>query len=240
MELHARRTTAGPGFELRPATITREWMDATLMRFAYHCLPLSIANQAGWVVTCPLAFTATWDGKGVDFAADDPAEAARWAPFIGERAGLGIVSFRLPYAFTSDPALALLLRGPTNWVLPGAFPLDGYVATGEGEARPTMDWKLAEAGRPVRFERDMPIGLLVPIPADLLEDAVPRIVPIEAVPEVEGPYRRWAESRRSFLDDPIRKDGDWQKDYFHGKTLDGERASGHKTRLSLRAFTPEP
>ena len=34
--------------ELRPAPLERDWMDASGERFAYRCLPLSIANAYGW------------------------------------------------------------------------------------------------------------------------------------------------------------------------------------------------
>lgn len=42
------------GLPLTPAPIDRDWMDATPDRFAYRCLPLVIANQAGWVIPSAL------------------------------------------------------------------------------------------------------------------------------------------------------------------------------------------
>ena len=48
--------------EIVPAERWREWMNATSNRFANRCLPLLMANQAGWVLINPAAFTATWDG----------------------------------------------------------------------------------------------------------------------------------------------------------------------------------
>ena len=35
---------------LEPAPIARDWMDAAPQRHPYRCLPLVIANQAGWVL----------------------------------------------------------------------------------------------------------------------------------------------------------------------------------------------
>jgi hypothetical protein len=48
---------------LTTAPINRPWMDETPQRFAYRCLPLSMANQAGWFVGCPASFVATWNGS---------------------------------------------------------------------------------------------------------------------------------------------------------------------------------
>ena len=43
-----------------PARAERDWMDATDDRFAYRCIPLSIANASGWELLCPIAFEALW------------------------------------------------------------------------------------------------------------------------------------------------------------------------------------
>src|SRR6187397_394325 len=47
---------------LTTAPVDRDWMDASPQRFAYRCLPLAIANQAGWWLPSPATFTAWWDG----------------------------------------------------------------------------------------------------------------------------------------------------------------------------------
>ena len=39
---------------IRTADRKREWMDDTQDRFAYRCLPLSVANQTGWEVLSPV------------------------------------------------------------------------------------------------------------------------------------------------------------------------------------------
>lgn len=241
MELHAARyaNLGSPGFDLVPAEIGRQWMDETVSRFAYRCLPLSMANQAGWAITCPLDFEAVWDGTAVEFQADDPADAARWAGFIGERYDRGVVSFRIPYTFRTDPGYGLLVRGPTNLAVPGAHPLDLYLDTGVAEAGFAMDWKLAAPGKPVRFRKGAPICQLLPYPTALLEALAPRIVPLTANQDLYESFKRWSAGRTDFLKDPTRTDADWQKDYFQGKTMAGDRVHGHKTRLHLGDFTPE-
>jgi len=48
--------------ELEPAPADRDWMDQTHQRYAYRCLPLVIANQAGWIIRNPLDFSVRWNG----------------------------------------------------------------------------------------------------------------------------------------------------------------------------------
>src|SRR5262249_47539921 len=47
---------------LSTAPVDRAWMDASHQRAPYRCLPLVIANQAGWFLPCPASFTVYWDG----------------------------------------------------------------------------------------------------------------------------------------------------------------------------------
>lgn len=49
------------GMPIEPAPVERDWMEEQ-NRFAYRCLPLNIANQCGWVIRNPTAFTAHWNG----------------------------------------------------------------------------------------------------------------------------------------------------------------------------------
>ena len=52
----------GTGWDWCWADWQRDWMDATPSRFAYRCLPLTIANQTGFWIKNPVGFTATWRG----------------------------------------------------------------------------------------------------------------------------------------------------------------------------------
>src|SRR5262245_21841832 len=45
---------------LVPASRERAWMEATDRRFANRCLPLLIANQAGWFIICHQTLRAVW------------------------------------------------------------------------------------------------------------------------------------------------------------------------------------
>ena len=63
-----------------PARSDRPWMDATDDRFAYRCLPLSIANAMGWEILLPTTISATWNGgngnEDISVTVADPSYAA--------------------------------------------------------------------------------------------------------------------------------------------------------------------
>lgn len=60
--LVALHGAGGPSVSIEPAPRWRDWMNSTQQRWANRCLPLLIANEAGWVLLNESAFEARWDG----------------------------------------------------------------------------------------------------------------------------------------------------------------------------------
>ena len=101
--------------KLQTAQRTRQWMQDTVDRFAYRCLPVSIANQIGWDVLCPVAFTAKWNGrpglKNINLKFHGES-----SPLIGSHFGDGVLTFTLGYLFRTTKSHNL-------WVKRGIHPL---------------------------------------------------------------------------------------------------------------------
>ena len=237
--------TGPPPAALVPAPSMRAWIEATDDRFARRCLPLMMACQAGWFLLNSHSFRATWDGG-------DGLEALRLEYLSGEppypalsHFGYGILTFHVPYLFRTPPGWNLLARGPANWPKDGAFALEGLIETDWATATFTMNWKLTAVGRPVTFEAGEPFCMVVPQRRGELERFRPRVLDLEADPEVARGYAAWGESRERFLAElevpgsEAVKQG-WQKDYFRGTAPDGTAAPAHQTKLPLReADDPE-
>ncbi len=62
LKLIAYRTFDYNCQKLVPAARTREWMDKTPGSFAYHCLPLVMANSLGWFIINDIPCEMEWDG----------------------------------------------------------------------------------------------------------------------------------------------------------------------------------
>jgi hypothetical protein len=251
---------------LSTAPVDRAWMDAAHQRAPYRCLPLVIANQAGWLLASPLAFTAYWDGGphkenvqilfdplpgAADIAglftpivvsADLPNPAVTSDSRVSSHFGNGILTFSIPYLFRTPHGVNLWVKGPTNLIKDGVQPLEGVVETDWLSATFTMNWKFTRPGHSVRFERGEPMCMIVPIPRGLAEQLEPVYVPVDANPELAHDYREWDRTRASFNIDleMLRTDAvrrGWQRDYMKGQTIHGKRTEEHQTRLQLREFT---
>lgn len=210
---------------IRSAPLERDWMDGSPDRFAYRCLPLTIANQAGWLIENPVTFRVVWDGtvyqQGLQIrfgedpqvnptagsvftvAAGVPAPnvqgASRRDARISSHFGCGIVTFSLPYLFRTPPSVNLWVKGPTNYIKDGAQALEGIVETDWNPATFTMNWKLTRSNYPVRFERGEPIAMIVPVPRGFAEGMQPVRAPLSAEPELREQYLEWRRSRDEFL-----------------------------------------
>jgi hypothetical protein len=242
-ELRAYDVGDSRDMALLPGGVARKWMDSTGDRFAYRCLPMLIANQAGWVITCPVSFTATWNGGqrlsdvSLDFAGLDPD------PRILSHFGSGIVTFRIPYLFRTPERVALWVRGPANAPKDGASPLEGIVETDWSVATFTMNWKLTRPKARISFAKGEPFCMVTPISVELLERMMPMNVPGSEDPRTLAAYQAWSAQRAEFNDGLARHQAEmverrWQKDYFLGNEEARERtASEHRTKLDLRKFS---
>ena len=233
--------TDGTGWDWCWADYQRDWMDATPYRFAYRCLPLTIANQIGWWIKNPVGFTAVWDGRGepgsISFRFDQAGDV--WGPFINSQFGQGIITWNTPFLFRTKPrGSRLLVNGPANYFKENAHPLTAVIESDWMRMSFTMNWRIMVPGRPTRFEFGEPLFQAIPIPVNhgaSLEKAVVTYQKLDDDPEVAQAYREWSESRRQFHEQKavgdVQPDG-WQKDYFHGRDLQGRKAnSDHMTKV---------
>lgn len=240
-----------------PAEGTRTWMDATPARAAYRCLPLTMANQAGWHCLNTHAVEVVWNGSDgasgltIRFLDETPE-----TPYVLSSFGSGVVTWHIPFLFVTPSGFNLLARGPANMPKDGVQALEGLVETDWSPASFTMNWKLTRPNHPVRFERDEPICLIVPQPRNALEGFEPFVLPLSENPDLESRHSEWAKRRVKFFaevqarfaEDPAGTAANppWQKEYMRGTIPnDAPRFAHHQTSLKLGKFRdvttiPEP
>jgi hypothetical protein len=240
-ELIAYRLPGHARMPIGPASGRRVWMDSTGDRFAYRCLPLKVANEAGWVIESTHTVLATWDGgparKSLEVTClrgDPPCPAV-------SHFGHGILTWTVPFLFRTSPGYNLLMRGPANWPKDGVTALEGLIETDWTAATATMNWKLTRPGLTVRFDVGDPVAMVVPVRRGELETVVPRIADLSEDADYSARHEAWSRDRMQFLADLPERTGPpselWQKHYMHGREPDGTLASEHQRKLELRPFT---
>jgi hypothetical protein len=230
------------GFELVPASPNRDWMNSTTARYANRCLPLLMANQAGWLLLNNATVHARWAGadnpSSIEFHYECPEAAERPKSLFG----YGIITWNVPFLFRTPPGFDLLVRGPANRAKDGIASLEGLVETDWTSSTFTINWKFTRPHVWVTFEEGEPLCMLVPQRRGNLDEFDPSIVPIDTAADVQASFTAWCESRNKFRQEALKPDSpaaqvQWQKHYFQGKIVDGSRVPQHQTRMHLRAFT---
>lgn len=221
---------------VEPAPLTRQWMDETDKRFAYRCLPLVIANQAGWIITgCPGVIVRWNGGAKVEDLVVESLEGEE-NPAAVSHFGHGIVTWRLPLIFRTSPGFNLLVRGIPNLWKDGAIALEGIIETDWSVMTFTMNWRLTRPGE-ARFETTDPLCFIVPQRRGELESFATSVHPIEANTDLDWAYNTWAEDRRHFI--ATSSHPEWKGYYLRGTSPTGHTAPEHQLRLQLSPFGTE-
>ncbi len=185
---------------IQPGASQRDWMDATDQRFAYRCLPLSIANASGWEILAPAGFEARWDGgNGKEairiVATEDPERVARFAV---SHFGHGVLTMHPGYLFRTSPGWALSARGTPNRGKADIMALEGLVETDWLAFPFTMNWRFLRPAT-IRFEKGEPFCFIAPVPHAVLDRIEPEWKPLSTDPELAAAYATQGQSRKDFI-----------------------------------------
>ena len=228
-----------------PGTARRAWMDRTDRHFAYRCLPLSMANESGWVLASNCDVTIHWSGgpRQENLSIDVHTADGPVRPF--SHFGHGVCTWSIPYVFRTSPGFDLHVGGPPNWPKDGVYALSAVVETDWLPATFTMNWVVTRPHHPIQFTRGEPICMIAPVRRADLEQVRPSVADPESSRPLLEKYQEWHNSRADFINGlwegaPESASG-WQQDYYRGRYLDGTRAPEHRTRVRLRPFRrPDP
>jgi hypothetical protein len=221
-------------------------MDDAKHRWPNRCLPLLVANEAGWVLRNPIAFRATWNGEEspagieIDYLDNEP----RPVPVVSHF-GFGVLTWSIPFIFRTSPGYNLLARGPANWPKDGIWPLEGLVETDWAHVNFTMNWKFTRTGASVLFDEGDPFCMIVPQRRGELEAFRTEVRDVATDPETKTEFDRFAAIRedmqkKKFLaqysDEYASYRTDWERHYYKGLTPSGRGFAAHQTHLKLSEF----
>jgi hypothetical protein len=207
--------------ELTPARAERSWMDMTSDRFAYRCIPLSIANASGWEIALPFAFEAAWFGGDETSAVQLRSSDPRMSHSVTSHFGHGVITFHTGWLFRTSPGWAVWTRGCPNWVKDGIVALDGLVETDWLPFPFTMNWRFTRPGV-IKFEAGEPFCFITLAPHGLLDQVQPKLATLDEDPELKAAYEAWGKSRLDFNRRLEAREAGavaekWQRTYVQGR-----------------------
>ena len=243
MKLIAYKTYDYNCQKLVPASRTREWMDKTPGSFAYHCLPLVMANSLGWFLINDIPCEMEWDGT------DAPSGLKIWSTeelsdvqkyfMPSSHFGSGVVTFHAEYMFWTDAKVSMITKGPANMPKHGIQALEGVIETDWLPYPFTINWKMTAKDTRVRFERGEPIAQIFPYPAETISQMEPEIqtLSVDTNPELFIKYEDYRKKRTVF-NEKFKYDGaKRQKYYVRGEDSMGDKyPENHQTDWKTKQF----
>ncbi len=226
-------------FRMRPAPLSRQWMDESPDKYAYRCLPLAIANTHGWEILSTETFQAKWRGgtgkNDILFATQDGKPPRSATSHFGE----GVLTFHINALMKTPPGYDLWVGGPSNRIKPYIQALNAVVETDWSPYTFTMNWKFSVPNAVVTFEENEPIASVFPVKRGEIETFTPVRRQPSDDPELWEEFLAWRNSRNTFNED-LKKPGSeaqtqkWQKAYMQGP--EEPLTPPHRSKLRLKDF----
>lgn len=204
--------------KVEQSRVKRDWMDATYNKHAYQCLPMTYANVYGWELQLQQEVVAEWDGS------NSPPKIISGG-MMGEQviaSGniIGMVSFRVGYAFRTEAPYSLFLGGSPNYFLDGAEALSAIIPSQWWPDTFEMNWMISKVNEPVVFPAGMPFMFFNVFDSTLLET-------VEIQTESLWDDTKLVESRQKYGDMKMKNQMEnpwtWTKGIRTGLDADGNR-----------------
>jgi hypothetical protein len=180
----------GHTIDIRPAPADRDWMDNIDQRFAYRCLPLTIANAHGWEILCAAGFIAVWDGGPALAAVTVTPDEGKISPALSHF-GFGVLTFHVPCLFRTELGFDLMVSGPINRPKDAIAPLTGLIETDWSPYSFTMNWQFTRPKTAVRFEKGEPFCHIMPLRRGEIESVKPELRSLSDNPELKRQHDTW-------------------------------------------------
>jgi hypothetical protein len=210
----------------------RDWF----VKHAYHCLPLVIGSQLGFLVKALYDFTVEWDGgqepESTRITAAGVDEAMLQQQIVTSRFGMGTVTIQNRWTFRTSPGINLLTVSPPNYYLDGITHMVAAVETDNLRRDFTFNLKITRKNFAILIPAGTPIGCLLPYPRHFVDHF--RVVNAgdalgAEVIETERQAARLLGQERQ-TDDLTKPHGIGGR-YWRGEDVYGNKFADHQLRL---------
>lgn len=207
----------------------------TLNKHAFHCLPVVIGNQYGFIIKSMVTFRALWNGG--DLATDTRIafkddECDHNAQVVSSHFGTGIITFQNRFHFRTPPGVNLLVMDPPNYFNFNISNLFAVVEADNLRRDFTFNLKITKPNIPVQINRGDVISAILPIPrfyVDNFELAMAEdIFPPDEISEEYQQGVKFSEYRQGV---DMEKPHQVGKLYWKGVDADGNPFYKHQKTL---------
>jgi hypothetical protein len=206
----------------------RDWFSP----HAYYCLPLTVANQHGFLVKSVRDFDIIWNGSDDDVTITFINEENADKQTIKTGFRSGIVTIQNRFALKTSKGISLMTMQPPNLFIPGAIAMAGVIECDNIRRDFTFNLKVTVPNLLIKVRKGDPLASFMPIQRHFIDDfeiaSAYDYFPDEIVNN--DIYESSALSiERTTVD--LTKNHQSGRRYFSGTHTDGSRYVDHQKKL---------
>jgi hypothetical protein len=207
----------------------------------YKCLPLSIGNQYGFILSFQYDFDITWDGGSgpesivINKYIEDNKEECY--PNITSIFGSGIATVIVPFLLRTPPGVNLMTINPPNYIIPNITPMTGIVEADNLRQMFTFNLKVQIPNVTIRINKGFPVAAFIPIPRYFVDEFSLINAEEYFTKDIYEEELKADEDHKKIRDESnskINKDTKYKSDrlYMTGKDIYGNKFKDHQTLKS--------
>lgn len=206
-----------------------------LGRHSFHCLPVVVGNQYGFVIKSMVTWTAIWNGGSEPndtLIKIDEQKSVPDVQRVSSHFGSGIVTVQNRFSFRTPMGINLMVLDPPNYFKFNLANLFAVVESDNLRRDFTFNLKIVEPKVRVRVKKGDIISAIIPIPRYFVDDFElvmgPDLVDPAIIETEAAQARKFAELR---LERDIEKPHAVGKLYWRGEDADGNQFPDHQKKL---------
>jgi hypothetical protein len=216
-------------FEPLTGKVSRDWFNT---HFTY-CLPLTIANQYGFIIKSERDFSILWDGNvsldAMHIEYLDEQEYTDPGQSLLNHFGSGIFTVANRFHIRTPIGVNLMTIQPPNMPKDGIMHMSGSVESDNVQRDFTFNIKVTRPNEKIYFKKGDPIGAFIPIPRYFADGFTVKlaseIYPQEVIDNEIESYNEFGRQRNNEDRDKPHQSG---RRYFKGIGAWGEKYKDHQ------------
>jgi hypothetical protein len=159
---------------ISPLPVNRDWMEETPGRQAYHCFPMSLANQLGWGISFKkdISFILHNDFDNISYG---KMEVISGQEYVSTDRQNGVLAFKTGLALRTNKDFSLLVYQPPNVFINGCDFVSVILSTSfiKDEFQPGL--RVNTFNKKITIKAGTPIAAILPIDLSNLDQSEVRV-----------------------------------------------------------------
>lgn len=214
---------------------TRDWF----IKYASFCLPLTIANQYGFVITAQHDAELFWDGESIHLdvkseALYDYSSGQVYAVDFGP----GVLTIDHTFLFRTPPGINLMAIQPPNYFIDGIQAMTGVIESDNLRRSFTFNLKITTPNKKIYIKKGDWLAAFIPIPRGFVDSF--KMVPAEEIFSSDiinnevaaNKALGWQRKSHKDFGGDMTKINDSGRRYFKGVHADDSPYKNHQKRIA--------